>query len=77
MAGKKKSLAERFQLNLVALRKQAKKSQQAIAEACELSVSYISMLERGQRTPPLDTLELIAKALRVDPVSLLAEPAPA
>jgi transcriptional regulator with XRE-family HTH domain len=30
------------------------------------------MLERGQRTPPLDTLESLAKALSVSPTSLLS-----
>ncbi|HEY7726120.1 MAG TPA: helix-turn-helix domain-containing protein [Anaeromyxobacteraceae bacterium] len=29
------------------------------------------MLERGQRTPPLDTLESLAKALSVSATSLL------
>jgi transcriptional regulator with XRE-family HTH domain len=30
------------------------------------------MLERGQRTPPLDTLESLAKALGVTPASLIS-----
>jgi transcriptional regulator with XRE-family HTH domain len=30
------------------------------------------MLERGQRTPPLDTLESLAKALGVGPASLIS-----
>jgi transcriptional regulator with XRE-family HTH domain len=30
------------------------------------------MLERGQRTPPLDTLESLAKALAVSPTHLLS-----
>jgi transcriptional regulator with XRE-family HTH domain len=30
------------------------------------------MLERGQRSPPLDTLESLAKALQVAPTSLLS-----
>ena len=49
-----------------------KLSQEALAAKANLSVSYISMLERGQRTPPLDTLETLAKALSVSPVSLLS-----
>jgi transcriptional regulator with XRE-family HTH domain len=36
-----------------------------------ISVSYISMLERGQRSPPLETLDALAKALRVSPLELL------
>jgi transcriptional regulator with XRE-family HTH domain len=31
------------------------------------------MLERCERTPPLDTLEALAKALRVSPLYLLQE----
>jgi hypothetical protein len=29
------------------------------------------MLERGERSPPLETLEVLAKALRVSPLELL------
>jgi transcriptional regulator with XRE-family HTH domain len=57
--------------NLHDLRLKRKLSQQAVAKKAGLSVSYISMLERGQRTPPLETLEVMAKVLRVDPVHLL------
>ncbi len=35
-----------------------------------LSISYVSMLERGQRVPPLPTLEALAKAFGVSPVYL-------
>jgi len=37
-----------------------------------ISVSYVSMLERGQRSPPLETIEKMAKALGVPAASLLA-----
>ncbi|HTP29322.1 MAG TPA: helix-turn-helix transcriptional regulator [Anaeromyxobacteraceae bacterium] len=59
--------------NLHAARLQRKLSQAEIALAAGVSVSYVSMLERGQRSPPLETLELLAKALRVSPLDLLAE----
>jgi transcriptional regulator with XRE-family HTH domain len=64
-------LADRFALNLKNERIRRKLSQEALAAKAGLSVSYISMLERGQRTPPLDTLESLAKALAVQPTSLL------
>jgi len=51
-----------------------KLSQARVAKAAGVSVSYISMLERGQRSPPLETLEAVAKTLRVSPLSLMAEP---
>lgn len=64
-------LTEIVQSNLLALRKKKKLTQEALAERAGLSVSMISMLERGQRHPPLDTLEALAKALGVRPVALL------
>ena len=66
------SLAERFATNLKSERLRRKLSQESLANKAGLSVSYISMLERGQRTPPLDTLESIAKALAVSPTSMLS-----
>ena len=66
------SLAEKFALNLKSERLRRKLSQETLAGKAGLSVSYISMLERGQRAPPLDTLEALAKALGVGPASLIA-----
>ena len=65
------SLADRFAVNLRSERLRRKLSQESLASKAGLSVSYISMLERGQRTPPLDTLESLAKALAVSATSLL------
>ncbi len=65
-------LADKFAANLKTERLRRKLSQESLAAKARLSVSYISMLERGQRTPPLDTLESIAKALSVSPTSLLS-----
>ncbi len=59
--------------NLRAVRAQQKLSQQVVAKKAKVSVSYISMLERGERTPPLETLEALAKALGVSPLYLLQE----
>ena len=68
------SLAKNVAENLFAVRSQRKLSQQAVADNAKLSVSYVSMLERGARTPPLETLEALAKALGVSPVNLLEKP---
>ncbi len=57
--------------NLRTVRTGQKLSQETVARKSGLSVSYISMLERGERTPPLDTLESLAKALQVSPLYLL------
>ncbi len=59
--------------NLRTVRTHRKLSQQAVARKARVSVSYVSMLERGERTPPLETLEVLAKALGVSPLYLLQE----
>jgi transcriptional regulator with XRE-family HTH domain len=66
------SLSEKFAQNLKSERLRRKLPQEVLARKAGLSVSYISMLERGQRSPPLDTLEALAKALAVGPASLIA-----
>lgn len=45
-------------------------AQQDLAANCDLSVSYVSLIESGQRTPSLDTLSVIARELNV-PLYLL------
>lgn len=47
-------------------------SQEGLAEAAGLDRSFISMLERGERQPTLETLFSLARALDVAP-SLLIE----
>ncbi len=64
-------LTERVAENLRALRLGSNMSQETLAARAGVSVSYISMMERGQRRPPLDTLELLARALGIPPLSLL------
>ncbi len=59
--------------NLRTLRVRQKLSQQTVARKCGLSVSYVSMLERGHRAPTLATLEALSHALGVSPLRLLDE----
>lgn len=66
------SLNENFQKNVVRLRKKANLTQEALATKAGVCTSYVSMLERGERNPPLDTVESIAKALGAKPYQLLA-----
>lgn len=66
------TLAEKFSINLTRIRAQKKLTQEQLAAKAGISVSYVSMLQRGQRSPPLATLETIAAALGVAPVALLA-----
>ncbi len=69
------SLAAIFARNLQALRQQKRLTQEALAAKAGISVAYVSMLERGQRTPPLETIDLLAKALKVPPLEMLEKPA--
>jgi len=72
MASKpKKSLLDVFAANVRALRGKKQLTQEALARKVGISVSYISMLERGQRSPPLETLGNIAAAFGVPPCDLL------
>jgi transcriptional regulator with XRE-family HTH domain len=64
-------LLARFADNVRRLRAKKKLSQKALADKVGISVSYVSMLERAQRSPPLETIEKMAKALGVPPASLL------
>lgn len=65
------TLAENFAANLKRTRLRRGLSQEALAQEAHLSTSFISMLERKQRTPPLNTVEQIAAALGVKPTDLL------
>lgn len=67
------TLAEIVARNLQAVRIAQGLPQHVLARRARISVSYISMLERGERTPPLDTLEAVAKALKVSPLYLMQE----
>ncbi len=64
-------LLTRFAGNVRRLRSKKQISQKALADKVGISVSYVSMLERGQRSPPLETIEKMARALGVPPASLL------
>lgn len=46
-------------------------SQEELARRADISVSYLSLLERNERDPALSTVEQIAKGLGV-PLSILA-----
>jgi transcriptional regulator with XRE-family HTH domain len=51
-------------------RQQKNLSIPALAKRASLSASYISLLERNERDPPVSTLEKISRALEV-PLSIL------
>jgi transcriptional regulator with XRE-family HTH domain len=48
-------------------------TQEALAEALDLSVAYVSLIERGGRNPPYTTVVAIARALGVPASRIVAE----
>ena len=67
------TLVQTVARNLGTLRRQQGLTQGDLAQKARISVSYVSMLERSARVPPLPTLEALARALRVGPSYLLQE----
>lgn len=67
----KQTLAATFTRNLATLRRRKGFTQQETALRTNLSVSYVSMLERGQRVPTLDTIDRIASGFGVRALELL------
>lgn len=48
-------------------------TQEALAEALDLSVAYVSLIERGGRNPPYTTVVAIARALGVSASRIVAD----
>jgi len=48
-------------------------TQEALAESLELSVAYVSLIERGGRNPPYTTVVAIARALGVPASQIVAD----
>ncbi len=46
-------------------------SQEALADAAGLHRTHISLIERGQRSVRLETIESLAIALRIQPTELM------
>lgn len=54
-------------------RKEKGYSQEKLALICQLDRTYISLLERGLRSPSIRTIFLIANALNINPSQLVKE----
>ena len=57
--------------NLRRLRQERGLTQEELADLAELNRNYIGMVERQENAATVDTLEALAKALRVDAVEFL------
>ena len=67
---RKISIAVRFGAQLRALRLQAGLTQEQLAESADVSVNFVSLVERGLKSPTLATMERLAIALKVPLVDL-------
>lgn len=59
------TLRAKFGRRLKALRREGGLTQEQLAEAAQISVDFLSLLERGVNAPSFETLEKLAEALEV------------
>jgi transcriptional regulator with XRE-family HTH domain len=59
-----------FAENMKKYRKQAKITQEKLAELCDTNHRYIGQIETGRRCPSLEYVERIAEALNIAPYLL-------
>jgi transcriptional regulator with XRE-family HTH domain len=57
--------------NVRRLRLERGYTQEELSELAGINRNYTGMIERGERSPTVDILEKLAKALKIDPVTLL------
>ena len=60
------NIQQRLGARIFELRKKASMTQAQLAEAVELTDEFVSLIERGQRSPSLETLKKIADILKVE-----------
>jgi transcriptional regulator with XRE-family HTH domain len=57
--------------NVRRLRQERGYTQEELSELAGINRNYTGMIERGERSPTVDMLDKLAKALKIDPVALL------
>ena len=62
-----------FGKRVAVLRKKQNLSQEGLAEKCFLFRTYIGAIERGEKSPTLNTIEKIAVGLQVSIVELFQD----
>jgi transcriptional regulator with XRE-family HTH domain len=60
-----------FGRNVRLIRERRALSQEALADAAGLHRTHISLIERGQRSARLETIQSLARALNVQPAELM------
>lgn len=64
------TLRQKFGRRLREIRAQRRMSQERFAEALGISVDFLSLIERGRNAPSFETLDKIAKRLRLSVADL-------
>jgi transcriptional regulator with XRE-family HTH domain len=64
---------KQFAANLRQHRERAGLSQEALADACDLHRTEISLLERCKRSPRLETIVILSRGLRLSSAAELLE----
>jgi transcriptional regulator with XRE-family HTH domain len=59
------TLKQKFGKRLREIREQRRLTQEQFAETLDLSVDFLSLIERGRNAPSFETLDRIAKRLRM------------
>jgi transcriptional regulator with XRE-family HTH domain len=64
------TLRKRFGQHLREIRLERGMTQERFAELLDISVDFLSLIERGRNAPSFETLDKIAKRLRISVVDL-------
>jgi len=64
------TLRKRFGQRILGIRRQKGMTQERFAELLDMSVDFLSLIERGRNAPSFGTLEKMAKRLRMEPRDL-------
>ena len=67
------AVARQFGKAVKELRLKRRMTQQQLADACGLDISYVGQIERGQRNPTLGVMQGLASVLRVRLSDILAK----
>jgi len=66
------TLRQKFGRHLREIRAQRRMTQEQFAETLDMSVDFLSLIERGRNAPSFETLDKIAKRLRVSVADLFS-----
>ena len=64
------TLRQKFGRRLREIRAQRRMTQEQFAETLDVSVDFLSLIERGRNAPSFETLDKIAKRLRISVADL-------